>query len=59
MPGGHRLGPVGGHIVGEVLIGLLDLDPRRSATPRRHGCRAHALLELLDGTSTPASDGRE
>ena len=24
---GNRLGPVGGRIVGEVLIGLLDLDP--------------------------------
>ena len=25
--GGHRLGPVGGRIVGEVLMGLIDLDP--------------------------------
>src|SRR4029077_6197115 len=25
--GGDRLGPVGGRIVGEVLLGLLDLDP--------------------------------
>lgn len=25
--GGNRLGPVGGRIVGEVLVGLLDLDP--------------------------------
>jgi hypothetical protein len=25
--GGDRLGPVGGRIVGEVLVGLLDLDP--------------------------------
>jgi hypothetical protein len=25
--GGHRLGPVGGTIVGEVLVGLLDADP--------------------------------
>jgi hypothetical protein len=25
--GGHRLGPVGGRIVGDVLVGLLDRDP--------------------------------
>jgi hypothetical protein len=25
--GGNRLGPVGGRIVGDVLIGLLDRDP--------------------------------
>jgi Animal haem peroxidase len=25
--GGHRLGPVGGRIVGDVLVGLLDSDP--------------------------------
>jgi hypothetical protein len=25
--GGHRLGPVGGRIVAEVLVGLIDADP--------------------------------
>ena len=33
--GGHRLGPVGGRIVAEVLIGLIDAD----ATSYRHGTR--------------------
>jgi Animal haem peroxidase len=27
LHGGDRLGPVGGHIVGEVLIGVIDADP--------------------------------
>jgi hypothetical protein len=27
MEGGERLGPVGARIVGEVIIGLLQLDP--------------------------------
>jgi hypothetical protein len=26
MEGGQHLGPVGGHVVGEVVIGLLQLD---------------------------------
>jgi hypothetical protein len=47
--GGHALGPVGGRIVGEVLVGLLDLEP----TSVRHapeGWRPSAtLIELLTG----------
>src|SRR4029450_11211805 len=27
IEGGRRLGPVGAHIVGEVIVGLLELDP--------------------------------
>ena len=36
MEGGLRLGPVGGRIVGEVIIGLLQLDRRSflSVNPR-------------------------
>jgi hypothetical protein len=30
--GGHRLGPVGGRIVGDVLVGLLDADPQSFRT---------------------------
>jgi hypothetical protein len=32
--GGHRLGPVGGRIVAEVLVGLIDADP---ASFRKNG----------------------
>ena len=35
MEGGLRLGPVGGRIVGEVLIGLLQLDPESYLSARR------------------------
>lgn len=42
---GDRLGPVGGRIVGEVLIGLLDLDP----TSVRHAPKSwKALATLID-----------
>jgi Animal haem peroxidase len=45
--GGHRLGPVGGRIVAEVLVGLTDADP----TSYRHGNRKwqpqKTLSELL------------
>ena len=46
---GSRLGPVGGRIVAEVMVGLLDRDPTsvRSAEP---GWRPRAsLLDLLTG----------
>jgi hypothetical protein len=47
--GGHRLGPVGGRIVGEVLVGLLDLD----ASSVRHAPAdwrpAATLTQLLTG----------
>ncbi len=48
---GNRLGPVGGRIVAEVIVGLLDRDPTsvRSAEP---GWRPSArLLDLLTGRS--------
>jgi hypothetical protein len=47
--GGNRLGPVGGRIVGEVLVGLLDLDPG-SVRHAPAGWRPSATLaELLLG----------
>jgi hypothetical protein len=54
--GGDRLGPVGARIVGEVLIGLLDLD----TTSVRHAPKSWrpsaTLVELLTGvTRAPAA----
>ena len=52
--GGNRLGPVGGRIVGEVLIGLLDLD----ASSVRHAPRdwqpTATLARLLTGVQPSA-----
>jgi hypothetical protein len=50
--GGNRLGPVGARIVGEVIVGLLDLDQTsvRHAHPEWHP--AFSLVELLTGTPT-------
>jgi hypothetical protein len=55
MHGGDRLGPVGGRIVGEVLVGIIDADPEsfRSVAPnwtptlpaRRAG--AYGLADIL------------
>jgi hypothetical protein len=44
--GGHRLGPVGGRIVAEVLVGLIDADPTsfRSAGKK---WRPHKTLSAL------------
>jgi Animal haem peroxidase len=58
--GGNRLGPVGGRIVGEVLIGLLDLD----RTSVRHAPAtwkpSHSLIELLmTDAARPARHGRD
>jgi len=47
--GGSRLGPVGARIVGEVLLGLLDLDPtsvRHSPADWQPAC---SLIEILSG----------
>lgn len=53
--GGNRLGPVGSRIIGEVLIGLLDLD----ATSVRHAPESWrpiaTLVQLLDGLAPKAS----
>jgi hypothetical protein len=57
--GGNCLGPVGGRIVGEVLVELLDLDPT-SVLHAPAGWRPVAtIVELLTGLSTgetPRSD---
>ena len=56
--GGSRLGPVGARIVGEVLIGLLDLDP----TSVRHAPDGRApnasLVELLTGSAFAGAAAR-
>jgi hypothetical protein len=53
---GDRLGPVGGRIVGEVLVGIIDADPEsfRSVTPGwrptlpSHETGAFGLADILD-----------
>jgi hypothetical protein len=45
--GGHRLGPVGGVIVAEVLVGLIDADPTSFRQDDRDRCPYKALGELL------------
>jgi hypothetical protein len=47
--GGNRLGPVGGRIVGEVLIGLLDLDPGSVRHAPGDWQPVATLAELLTG----------
>jgi len=52
---GLRLGPVGGRIVGEVFIGLLEMDPTsilnrgswRPTLPSRQGAGAFTMVDLL------------
>jgi hypothetical protein len=45
--GGDRLGPVGALIVGEVLVGLLDLDPSSVRHAPDDWQPAASLIELL------------
>jgi len=45
--GGHRLGPVGGRIVGEVLVGLLDLDPESVRHAPDDWTPTASLIDLL------------
>ena len=45
--GGDRLGPVGGRIVGEVLIGLLDLDPASVRHAPAEWSSTWTLIDLL------------
>lgn len=47
--GGNRLGPVGGRIVGEVLVGLLDLDPASVRHAPDDWTPAASLIDLLLG----------
>ncbi|MGH9312685.1 MAG: peroxidase family protein [Vicinamibacterales bacterium] len=44
---GNRLGPVGGRIVGEVLVGLLDLDPASVRHAPDDWTPAVSLIDLL------------
>jgi hypothetical protein len=45
--GGHRLGPVGGRIVTEVLVGLIDADPTSFRQNSQEWQPQKTLLELL------------
>jgi hypothetical protein len=52
--GGNRLGPVGGRIVGEVLIGLLDLDSSSVRHAPGDWQPAASLAQLLMGIQSSA-----
>jgi hypothetical protein len=45
--GGHRLGPVGGRIVAEVLVGLIDADSTSFRQSHRPWRPRKTLIELL------------
>ncbi len=47
--GGNRLGPVGARIVGEVLVGLLDVDPTSVHHAPQDWQPRFSLVELLTG----------
>src|SRR4029453_178230 len=47
--GGCRLGPMGGRIVGEVLVGLLDLDPSSVRHAPESWKPSATLIDLLMG----------
>ncbi len=52
--GGDTLGPVGGRIVGEVLVGLLDLDPGSVRHAPQRWTRRGTLADLLIGVRRTA-----
>jgi hypothetical protein len=47
---GNRLGPVGARIVGEVLVGLLDLDPDSVRHAPESWSPSASLIDLLTGS---------
>ena len=51
--GGNRLGPVGARIVGEVLVGLLDLDQTSVRYAPKDWQPECSLVELLTGLPAP------
>jgi len=53
--GGSRLGPVGARIVGEVLIGLLDLDPTSVMHAPGKRTPNASLVDLLTGSAFAAA----
>jgi hypothetical protein len=57
--GGNRLGPVGASIVGEVLVGLLDLDTASVRHAHDGWQPAASLLELLTRTQPTTVRGSE
>jgi hypothetical protein len=52
---GNRLGPVGARIVGEVLVGLLDLDPSSVRRAPADWSAEASLIDLLTGIQQPAA----
>ena len=62
LPGGDRLGPVGGRIVGEVLVGIVDADPEsfRAVDPGwtptlpSHEPGRFGLADILAPAESPA-----
>jgi hypothetical protein len=52
---GSRLGPVGARIVGEVLVGLLDLDPTSVRHAPKDWAPKASLIELLTGIDQVAA----